>query len=133
MLADFKFHHIGVAVFNIDITAGYYIEAGYKKSDTIIDPIQNVQICFLSKEGMPSIELLAPVDEKSPINDTLKKMGVSPYHCCYLVDNMDEAIKQLKRKKYICIVKPVSACAIDNRRVSFLFNKDIGLIELVEN
>ncbi len=30
------------------------------------------------------------------------------------------------------VVKPIEAIAFDNRRVAFLFNKDAGLIELLE-
>lgn len=55
MLPDFKFHHIGIAVFDIDDTAQYYIDAGYQKTETVIDTIQNVKICFLTKEGMPML------------------------------------------------------------------------------
>ena len=76
MLPDFKFHHIGIAVFDIDDTAQYYIDAGYQKTETVIDVIQNVKICFLTKEGMPMLELLAPVDENSPVNRTLDKIDV---------------------------------------------------------
>ena len=99
MLAEFDFHHIGIATYDIDDTAQFYISAGYAKTETTIDPIQNIKICFLSKEGMPLIELLAPVDDNSPVNKTLEKMGVSPYHCCYCVENMDEAIGKLKKQK----------------------------------
>lgn len=132
MLSDFNFHHIGIAVWNIDQTAQYYIDAGYKKTETIIDKIQNVKICFLTKENMPMLELLAPIDEHSPVNRTLDKMGVSPYHCCYSVDDMNDAIYRLKKKKFVPLIKPVEACAINGKRVCFLFNKTVGLIELVE-
>ena len=72
---------------------------------------------------MPLIELLAPIDEKSPVNKTLEKMGVSPYHCCYSVDNLDDAIVKLKKQKYIPLFKPVAACAMGNKKICFLFNK----------
>ena len=49
MLPDFKFHHIGIAVFDIDATARYYVEAGYKKSETIVDPIQKYPDLFFVK------------------------------------------------------------------------------------
>lgn len=132
MLPDFKFHHIGIAVFDIDATARYYVEAGYKKSESIVDPIQNIRICFLSKEGMPMLELLAPVDDKSPVVKTLEKVGVTPYHSCYLVRNIEEAIVLLKKKHFILLGKPVEACAINNKKVCFLFNREVGLIELLE-
>lgn len=132
MLKDFKFHHIGVAAKAIDATASVYEQGGYHRSSSIFDPIQNVNICWLTKEGMPTVELLAPVNEKSPVNKTLEKVGVSPYHCCYVVDNLEEAATELRKQKYIMVSKPAEAVAFCGSRVCFLFNKNVGLIELVE-
>lgn len=132
MLDSFKFHHIGVAVKDLDATAFVYEQGGYKRSSSIFDPIQNVNICWLTKEGMPTVELLAPVDEKSPVNKTLEKVGVSPYHCCYLVEKLEEAVAELRRQNYIMVSKPAEAVAFCGSRVCFLFNKNVGLIELVE-
>lgn len=132
MLDSFKFHHIGVAAKDIDATASVYEQGGYHRSSSIFDPIQNVNICWLTKEGMPTVELLAPVDEKSPVNKTLEKVGVSPYHCCYVVDNLEEAAAELRKQKYIMVSKPAEAVAFCGSRVCFLFNKNVGLIELVE-
>lgn len=61
MLSNFHFHHIGYAVTSIEKTMYYYIDGGYSCSSVIFDPIQNVNICFLTKEGEPMIELLEPV------------------------------------------------------------------------
>lgn len=133
MLSSLKFHHIGIAVFDIDVTARYYTESGYTKTETVIDPIQNIQICFLRKTGMPTLELLAPVDINSPVNNILGKIGVSPYHCCYEVEDIKQAISDLKRKKFVPLSSPVPACAISSKAICFLFNKDVGLIELVES
>ena len=127
-----KFHHIGVAVKEIEKTAAVYVQGGYKQSQTTFDPVQNVNICWLTKEGMPTVELLAPVDESSPVCKTLEKNGVTPYHTCYTVDNLEDAIAELRKMKYVIVAKPEVAPAISNCRVSFLFNKNVGLIELVE-
>lgn len=132
MLESFAFHHIGVAVKDLDATASVYEQGGYKRSSSIFDAIQNVNICWLTKEGMPTVELLAPVDEKSPVNKTLEKVGVSPYHCCYMVDNLEDACADLRKQKYIMVSKPAEAVAFCGSRVCFLFNKNVGLIELVE-
>lgn len=132
MLESMKFHHIGVAVKDINATASVYEQGGYKRSSSVFDPIQNVNICWLTKEGMPTVELLAPVDEKSPVNKTLEKVGVSPYHCCYIVDNVEEAASELRKQKYIMVSKPAEAVAFCGSRVAFFFNKAVGLIELVE-
>lgn len=132
MLDSFKFHHIGVATKDVDATASVYEQGGYHRSETVFDPIQNVNICWLTKKGMPTIELLAPVDEKSPVNKTLEKVGVSPYHCCYVVDNIEESIAELKKQRYILVSKPAEAVAFCGSRVCFLYNKNVGLMELVE-
>lgn len=132
MLSSFKFHHIGVAVKDIEKTAAIYVMGGYKKSATTFDPVQNVNICWLVKEGMPTVELLAPVDETSPVCKTLEKNGVMPYHTCYIVEDIEKAMSDLRKMKYVAVSKPEVAPAISNCKVAFLFNKNVGLIELVE-
>lgn len=133
MLKSMKFHHIGVAVKDISATAAVYVTGGYKQSDTIFDSIQNVNICWLTKENMPVVELLEPVDETSPVNKILEKNGVTPYHTCYIVDEIELAMKELRKMKYIVVSKPAEAVAIHGCKVCFLFNKNVGLIELVES
>jgi len=132
MLLELRFHHIGVAVFDIDATASVYERGGYRRSATVVDPIQHVRICWLTKEGSPTVELLAPADEQSPVNKTLEKRGVSPYHMCYVVEDMEEAVAALKKQRYIVVSKPVEAIAFCGSQVCFLFNRNMGLIELVE-
>ena len=97
-------------------------------------PIQDIRICFLNKAGMPRIELLAPIDENSPVNRILQTQGVTPYHICYEVDDLEQAMVVLRKElKFMKVSKSAPACAIDNRRVAFMFRKDVGLIELVES
>ncbi len=133
MLGSFIFHHIGVAVYDIEKTAPFYVDAGYHRSATIFDPLQHVNICWLTKEGMPTVELLEPVGEQSPVRKTLEKNGVSPYHTCYVVDDIEQAVKDLRAQKYVAMGRPAEAVAFCKSRVVFLYNKNIGIIELVEN
>jgi methylmalonyl-CoA/ethylmalonyl-CoA epimerase len=126
-----KFHHIGIAVNCIEITKKYYEDIGYHSSSIIFDNKQHVNLCFLNKKDSPTIELVAPVDEKSPVVNILKKNGVTPYHTCYEVDNIELEIKKLKEQGYVMISKPKPAIAFNNRFICFLYNKNIGLIELL--
>ncbi len=127
-----RFHHIGVATNNIAMTAQQYSIFGYQiLSEIIFDPIQNVYIAFMEKEGSPRVELVAPVNEYSPILNTINKNGTTPYHFFYEVDNIVEEVKKLKKLKFILISKIVPAVAFENRLVCFLYNKDAGLIELL--
>jgi methylmalonyl-CoA/ethylmalonyl-CoA epimerase len=136
MLPNLKFHHIGVATYSIECTAQHYIDAGYALSNTVYDPIQNVSIAFLEKKGEPLIELVAapppPNHDNSPVNKIIEKTGVSPYHICYEADNIAAVTNELKKKKYMPLARPVNAVALNNRKILFLYNKEIGLIELVE-
>jgi methylmalonyl-CoA/ethylmalonyl-CoA epimerase len=131
MLDSFHFHHIGYAVYNIESTAAYYLTANWQMSNIQTDVIQNAKIAFLAKERMPLIELIAPVNENSPITKTLSKVGVTTYHICYEVDDIYESITELRKQKYILIFNPVEAIALDNRKICYLYNKNVGLIELV--
>ena len=81
---------------------------------------------------MPRLELLAPIDEASPVNRILETQGVTPYHICYETDDLDAIAKVLRQEKFVRVSKAVPACAMDNNRVMFLFRKDVGLIELIE-
>ena len=90
-----QFHHVGIACRDIEASKTFYIDQGYTASATTHDTIQNVFICFLHKDGMPTIELLAPVDEKSPVNRTLATSGVTPYHICYETEDLEGKIEEL--------------------------------------
>lgn len=127
-----KLHHVGIACYDIESTAQFYISQGYIKTPTVYDAIQNVNICFLCKSGDGCVELISPKDGTSPICKILQKNGVSPYHICYETSNLDKTVLELKVNKFLLVSKPAPAVALGNRRVCFLFNKNIGLIELVE-
>ena len=126
------FHHIGVACRDIDKTKAFYVNLGYVAADVVDDPVQHVKVCFLDKEEAPRIELLAPLDEQSPVLRTLESSGVSPYHICYQVSDIEEAIDALRQQRFLLVNGPVPACAMHDRRIAFLFQKHTGLIELVE-
>lgn len=133
MLSAFAFHHVGIACFDIDKTSVYYVAMGYQKTETIIDPLQNVKVCVLRKSEMPTIELLEPVDEKSPICGILKnKGGVSPYHICYQIPDMDMSIMELRGMGFIPTSGPPKKSNVFSRKVCFLYHKSMGIIELIE-
>lgn len=129
---EMLFHHIGIACNDIDATANAYESCGYKMGGVIFDPLQNVKICFLSSPTNPMIELLAPVDEESPIVQILDKNGTMPYHICYSVADIRDAIKRLKRQRFLLVSSAKPACALNNKEVAFLYHKDVGLIELLQ-
>ena len=126
------FHHIGIACRDIAKTQAFYLGQGYTASPVVEDPLQHVRISFLEKEGAPRIELLEPLDDQSPVARTLATSGVSPYHMCYEVQDIEAAVNHLRGQRFLLVNGPVPACAMGDRRIAFLFQKNIGLIELVE-
>jgi len=132
MLPNAIFHHVGIATESINRTTVFFMEAGYKITNVVFDPKQNVNISFLEKTGSILLELVEPAGEKSPVRNILDKVGVSAYHLCYEVENLDDGITQLRNKKFMLLIKPVEAIAFDGRKICFLYHKEIGLIELLE-
>lgn len=128
------FHHIGVAVNNIQEAINCYQDLGYNlQHETIFqDDIQKVLICFMVKKNHPLIELIASNAELSPVTKVLQKNGPTPYHTCYEVENLNIAIAELRKKKYMPLIKPVPAIAFNNRLICFLLHREIGLIELLQ-
>ena len=128
-----KVNHIGVATNDYKATAAFYEALGYHETVGGYDPYQNVYGYFYEAENMPTIELLAPYDEKSPINKILEKNGVTPYHLCYNINcTIEEAVKELKAERFLVITNPTRSDNLKGR-VCFLFHKDVGVIELFEH
>jgi len=91
-----KIHHVGYAVKNMETSIEEFLKIGYKKrGETVADEARKVLIQFMEL-GDYCIELVAPMDADSPVNSIITKSGNTPYHICYSVDNIDEAIKKLK-------------------------------------
>lgn len=132
MYSNFIFHHIGIATNDIKKTASLYDHFGYIKTIPIIDPIQKVRICFLRKETAPLIELVEPLGTESPVSKIIEKSGVTPYHTCYEVKDIELYIQMLKQHKFVPLFKPVPAIAFNNRLICFLYNKEFGLLELLQ-
>lgn len=132
MFPELSFHHIGIACHDIGRTVAFYEAMGYTAAPVVDDEVQHVKVCFLDKHDAPRIELLEPLDDQSPVARTLSTSGVSPYHLCYQVTDIDVAVKSLRSERFLLVSGPVPAVAMDDHRVAFLFKKDVGLIELVE-
>jgi methylmalonyl-CoA/ethylmalonyl-CoA epimerase len=128
-----EFHHIGVATRDIEKSIDIFEKLGFISEKIIFDEIQNVNICFVKKNDHPDIELIEPVNVKSPVVNILDKVGTMPYHFCYTTNDISQEIINLKKNSFKVVVKPVEAIAFNGRKVCFCYNKDFGLIELIEN
>ena len=67
--------HIGYAVHDIQKTAQYYVDGGWSLSEIYDENVQNTKIAFLTKVGMPTIELVSPLDGESPVDNIQSIVG----------------------------------------------------------
>ena len=130
MNMKFSLEHVGYITDSIDNTAATFRLMGYEADATVNDDTQKTRICFLRKAGETNIELVEPYEENKTMQKMLKK-GVSPYHTCYTVDNIDEAYEQMIDVGFTPLFKPVEAPAFNLRRICYFWKSDVGLIELV--
>ena len=63
---------------------------------------------------------------------SLIKKGITLYHYCYEVDDLNAKIIEYKKNGGFIIVKPTPALLFENRLVSFI-NTPIGIIELLSS
>ncbi|MCQ9201517.1 MAG: VOC family protein [Prochlorococcus marinus XMU1425] len=99
-----------------------------------VNPTQGVKFLFITVDDISKIEILAPLDNKSPISSRLNNVGPSLYHICYAVNDLNKSINQLTKKfDWVLISAPKKDPAFDGRKVAFLKNSSYGIIELVES
>lgn len=131
-----KIHHVAYAVDSIESAAEKFTLFGFEaEGDTVLDESRRIRIRFMRhRESCLLIELVEPAGEKNPVQGYLDKSGGAsvPYHICYEVDNMEDALEYCRLKGLLVTQKPAPAPAIGGRRVAFLFSRDTGVIELVE-
>ncbi len=127
-----KIHHVGYLAKNLEKSQIRFIELGYEvEREVKYDPIRRINISFL-KNGDYRVELIQPMDSDSPMYPLLKRFKNTPYHFCYETDDLDREVSELSAKGYTVIQEPDIAPCIDDKRVVFLNNISMGIIELVE-
>ncbi len=127
----YKIDHIGYLTGDISQTSKAFEILGYYTDNIVNDDIQKTKICFLHKEGEVDIELVEPYEENKTMQKMLTKRGVTPYHICYEVNDIDVEYNDLIAKNWTALFKPVEAPAFDNRKICYFWNSEIGFIELV--
>lgn len=128
-----RIDHIGYAVKNIEKSKAAFEELGFEFGELFNDHDRKIYIQFGRNDGY-CIELVSPNGEgESPADFVLGKVGPTPYHICYRTDNLEKDIEELSAKKFKVIVPPAPASAFGGKRVVFMMNRSIGIIEIVED
>lgn len=126
--------HIGYAVKNIQNAAVIFRILGFSQlKEPTFDPIQGLWISLVTNENQV-IELISPDAHKASIVDRLLSAnGPTPYHLCFSTENIEQELEMLSGQGFRKISKTVPTDIFEGRRMCFLYHKEIGLIELLEN
>ena len=131
-----ELHHIGYLVKDMERAVTEFCALGYQTTSEIVyDAFRDIRICFLSSKAMPHggvlIELVMPVSDASVVASLAKKLGASPYHLCYLVDDLAEAAAALRARGYVPMAETTPAPALHDSPAAFYFHRQVGIVELI--
>lgn len=125
-------HHVGYLVKNMGKAGRDFALLGFKQtSEMTYDKYRDVNICFYKNNSL-CVELISPVSDGSVVAGLMKRYKNSPYHICYISENLENDIKCLSEAGYTQIDMPTPAPALGNCRVCFLMSAQAGMIELME-
>jgi methylmalonyl-CoA/ethylmalonyl-CoA epimerase len=130
--------HIGIAVPDLDAAIKWYHDhLGMIVLHEEVNEDQGVREAMLSVRGAPvgsaQLQLMAPLDEKSPIAKFLDKRGPGIQQLAYRVSNIDPLTERL-REQGIRLLYDAPRRGTADSRINFIHPKDAGgvLVELVE-
>ena len=131
-----KVNHIAIAVPNVKKAALEWQQAlNMKKSEIIVLEKHGVKVVFLEFSNL-KIELLEPLNNKSPISKFLEKNPKGGmHHICFEVENITETINSLKNKKINILGNGNAKIGAHDKPVIFLHPSDLSgtLVELEES
>lgn len=130
---DFRVHHIGVAVRDIEATAGVLASLfGFSRPYRTVDVAsEKVRVCFVDTGQGFWIELVEPTSPDSPVSRLTERSGASPYHICYRVEDLDAAVATLRARG----CRPLRRFTVEicgPQHFAYLMARDGQLVELAQ-
>jgi methylmalonyl-CoA/ethylmalonyl-CoA epimerase len=120
-----KLNHIGIAVKSIEASVSFYRDAlGMEFEGTEEVAEQKVRVAFLAI-GESRIELLEPTSADSPVAKFLEKNGEGIHHLAYEVENLEEALSDLKSRG-VRLIDEVPRKGAHGTSIAFLHPKATG-------
>ena len=125
--------HIGIAVNDLE-TASSFWENILNILHTHTEDVESEGVSTkIFDTGKGKIELLDGLDKNSPIHKFLQKRGPGIHHICLEVDNINNAISELKNYK-IDILNDSPSIGAEGYKIVFIHPRSTGgvLVELAE-
>jgi len=123
-----KIHHVGIACQDINEAIQEFRKHHtiLEQSKIVYDELQNAYLCMIKADTGFDYEFISG----EQVNK-LSKKGVTYYHLCYEVDNLEEEIQKALNNDAKIISEPKPAILFQNKKVAFLYFS-YGLVEFVE-
>jgi methylmalonyl-CoA/ethylmalonyl-CoA epimerase len=133
MMKVLKIDHIGVAVESLEDSLKVYegiLGLGLHGKETVAE--QKVTTAFLPL-GETEVELLESTDPEGPIGKFIANKGQGIQHVAFRVENIDEALAELKAKG-VRLIDEVPRYGAGGARIAFIHPKATNgvLVELCE-
>ena len=130
-----RLHHVGYVVASIDASLEWFCRSlgGSGWTRTWEDPIQKARVAFVKPRNPddPSLELVEPADESSPVCKFLQRGG-GLHHICYEVDDLGKELQDLKSRGGTVIRRPQPSVAFAGRRIAWAIAGGSLLVEYLE-
>jgi methylmalonyl-CoA/ethylmalonyl-CoA epimerase len=130
--------HVGIAVGDLDAAITFYHDhLGMIVLHEEVSEEQGIREVMLSVRGAPvgsaQVQLMAPIDDSSPIAKFLDKRGPGLQQLAYRVSDLNELTKRLDEQG-IRLLYDAPRRGTANSLINFIHPKDAGgvLVELVE-
>jgi methylmalonyl-CoA/ethylmalonyl-CoA epimerase len=128
-----KVDHIGVAVNSIESSLKFFANTlGLKLAGQETVAEQKVTTAFLPV-GDTEVELLQSTAPDGPIAGFIEKKGEGVQHIAFMVENIEEALKELEAKG-IRLIDKVPRMGAGGKKIAFVHPKDTYgvLVELCQ-
>jgi methylmalonyl-CoA/ethylmalonyl-CoA epimerase len=129
-----QFDHIGLVVSSLSggrqhLSLAFHI---VEWTAEFADTNNGVFVQFGRDPSGVCYELIAPLDEQSPIAHTLRRGDRILNHVAYLVENLEVEVSRLSQLSFDPIGQPKPAIAYDHRRIQFFRSPLRFIVELIE-
>ena len=125
--------HIGIAVKSLDRAGRFYTDVlglPVQETETVED--QKVTVAFIPVAGS-EVELLESTEPDGPVARYIESKGEGIQHIAYRVENIDEALAELKEKG-VRLIDQEPRKGAGGARIAFIHPKETNgvLVELCE-
>ena len=96
-----KIHHIGYLVKHVERAQRALETLGFSVvQQKVRDELRKIDVEFLEKDGY-CIELVSPCETDSVVSELRTRIGNSPYHICYEVEDIDSEVMRLRNSCWV--------------------------------